>query len=50
MAKQIHVTLSQPQVEMIIYELKQSLTCDSDAYDKKLKTIIKKLEDSYERR
>lgn len=38
---------TRPQVEMMIYELKQSVVGDNDPYDKRLKTIIKKLEDGY---
>lgn len=39
---------TRPQVEMMIYELKQSVIGDNDSYDKRLKTIIKKLEDGYD--
>lgn len=40
------INLTKKQVEIVIYELSQSLRGDDDSYDKKLKTIIKKLEES----
>lgn len=42
--KGITVTLTKPQVELVVYELGQSLRGDDDAYDKRIKAVIKKLE------
>lgn len=38
------VKFTDEQLDMVIYELEQSLRGDNDSYEKKLKTIIKKLE------
>lgn len=38
------------QVEMMIYELEQSVMGNNDYYDRKLKTIIKKLKEEYDKR
>ncbi len=38
------------QVEMMIYELEQSVMGNNDSYDRKLKTIIKKLKEEYDKR
>lgn len=46
MAGQIKIQFTKQQVEMMVYELKQSVRGDSDSYDKKLKTIIRKLEEN----
>lgn len=37
------------QVEMMIYELEQSVMGNNDSYDRKLKTIIKKLKEEYDK-
>lgn len=39
------IRLRDDQIDMIVYELNQSIMGDNDSYDKKLKTIIKKLEE-----
>ena len=44
MAAQIQLKFTKQQIEMIVFELKQSVRGDNDPYDRKLKTIIKKLE------
>lgn len=41
---------SRQQVEMMIWELEQSVRGDDDAYDKKLKVIVKKLKEEYDKR
>ncbi len=38
------------QVEMMIYELEQSVMGNNASYDRKLKTIIKKLKEDYDKR
>lgn len=38
------VKFTDEQLGMVIYELDQALRGDNDPYEKKLKTIIKKLE------
>lgn len=45
MAKTITIRFTQPQVEMLIYELEQSVIGDNDSYDRKLKTLIKKIKE-----
>lgn len=49
MTGKISLTFTKPQVEMMIYELEQSVMGNNDSYDKKLKTIIKKLKEEYDR-
>lgn len=48
MATTLSYKFTKPQVEMMVYELEQSVMGDNDAYDRKLKTIIKKLKDGYD--
>lgn len=43
--KTMTIKLTEDQLDIVIYELKQSLLGDNDSYERKLKTIIKKLED-----
>ena len=49
MAKTITLKLTKPQAEMVLYELEQSVMGNNDSYDKKLKTIIKKLKEEYDK-
>ena len=45
MAKTITYKFTEKQVEMMIYEMEQSVRGDDDSYDRKLKTLIKKLKE-----
>lgn len=40
------VKLTEPQLEMAIYELEQSLRGDNDSYEKRLTALINKLKDA----
>lgn len=40
------VTFTEPQVEMLLYELRASIRGDDDPYDNKLKRLIKKIEEA----
>lgn len=40
------VKFTDEQLHMVIYELDQSIRGDNDSYDRKLKTIIKKLKET----
>jgi hypothetical protein len=44
----ITIKLTEDQLDTVIYELNQGLLGDNDPYERKLKTIIKKLEEAKE--